>query len=192
MSKRGYLKVITGPMFSGKSKELISNWMNLQEKFNNKKIVSFHSKVDTRTKMITSRGGEKINSISIKKSIEILDYITPLIKYVLIDEFQFFDKNLKEVIEELNSKNINVLVAGLDLDFKKKPFLIYELLSAQATQIIKMTAVCAKCNKVALYSLRLHDNNYARMSEKIIEVDSNKKKVSYIPVCLKHHFVKLG
>ena len=127
MDKIGQIEVICGPMFAGKTEELIRRANRLQ--YAKKKYLVFKPTIDDRysTTEIVSHSNYRKNSISVKKSDEILNYITDEIHAVIIDEVQFFDENVINVAEWLADKGLRVICGGLDCDFRGNPFNIVAL-----------------------------------------------------------------
>ena len=171
----GWTEVICGSMFSGKSEELIRRLKRCQ--FAKQKVVIFKPESDDRgpSEKISSRSGDTISSITIKTSSEAFDHITNE-DVIAFDEAQFFDSNLPEVCSTLEDKNYRVIVAGLDMDFKRKPFGPIPTLLAQAKYISKVHAICTGCGDLAQYSYR------KMASENLIMIgDINE----YEPLCKK-------
>ncbi|QGZ97595.1 thymidine kinase [Mycoplasma sp. NEAQ87857] len=142
---KGTLEVITGPMFAGKSAELIKRltiW-----KIAKVEVMVFKPSFDQRFDQykIVSRTGSNINAIVIKNSSEILPLITKDVKAVAFDEIHFFDQGVIQVIEKLLELDIRVIVSGLDTDYLGQPFEIVADLLARADTVNKLKAVCMKC-----------------------------------------------
>ncbi|WP_426460879.1 thymidine kinase [Mycoplasma hafezii] len=151
---KGSLEVITGPMFAGKSAELIKRitiW-----KIAEVKSIIFKPNFDNRfaESQIVSRTGSQINAISIKDSKDIWNYIDKDIEAVAFDEVQFFDFNVVNEIIKLLNKGIRVIVSGLDMDFEGKTFNVVAELLALSDTVLKLKAVCMKCHGQANMSFR--------------------------------------
>ncbi|QCZ36783.1 thymidine kinase [Mycoplasma nasistruthionis] len=153
------LDVITGPMFAGKSEELIRRIKILTIAKN--KVLIVKPSFDTRfgIEKITSRNGNFIEAIPTDKSSEILGFIKPDTDVVAIDEVHFFDDNIVKVIEQLLKLNISVIVSGLDMDFLNRPFGVMPNILAIADSVSKLKAVCMVCHKLAGYSFRKVSSN---------------------------------
>ena len=149
-------EVICGGMFAGKS-ELLIQRLN-RAGYAKKRIVAFKPAIDNRysEEDIASHSGHKYKSIAVNKSNEIL-YWTKNVDVVGIDEAQFFDSDVVEVVEFLTRNNVDVYVAGLDLDSAGKPFGSMPYLLALADKVTKVSAVCMKCGADATRSQRLVD-----------------------------------
>lgn len=156
--QKGWIEVICGPMFAGKSEELLRR-LNLL-KYSEAEYLLFTPDKDTRSgfKKAKSRDGREFESITVKKAIDIIDYVNKTkknIQVVAIDEAQFFDNELSNICNYLANNNYIVLVAGLDMDFDGKPFESLVNLVATAEKITKLKAICMKCGAEASFSQRL-------------------------------------
>lgn len=153
----GWIEAITGPMFSGKTAELIKRSETIL--YAKKELVVFKPSQDTRweKQMVVSRTGAKIESVVVQKPEEIIKYLDGKenISAVVIDEVQFFDDSIVEVLNELASKGLRVIAAGLDLDFRMKPFGPMQKILASAEFVTKLTAVCFSCGRAASFSKRI-------------------------------------
>ena len=138
------LTVITGPMFSGKSEELLRRIK--RAKIVGIPILVVKPKVDTRTNAtIKSRSGYSCRASKVGTSKEILKRVRPKHRIIFIDEAQFFDTDLPQVVIRLLRSGRRVVVSGLDLDFQEKPFVIIGQLLCLATTVLKLTAECKEC-----------------------------------------------
>ena len=151
--KRGWIEVICGSMFSGKTEELIRRLKRV--KIANLKVEIFKPKIDTRyhENKIVSHDTNAIHSTPVTHSSEILKLAVD-VDVVGIDEAQFFDAEITAVCEQLALKGIRVIVAGLDLDYLGKPFGQMPYLLAVADYITKLHAICMKCGNIANISYR--------------------------------------
>ncbi len=179
----GWIEVISGCMFSGKTEELIRRLNVLS--FAKKKIITFKPKIDNRySKEITTHSGIKFPCIILEHSKELLDYIDDDCDVVGIDEIQFFDKDMIGILEYLANKGIRVIVSGLDQDFRGEPFGIMPDLLTKAEFVTKLTAVCAKCGSPATRTQRLVNNKSAHYDDPIVLVGSTE---TYEPRCRHCH-----
>jgi thymidine kinase len=151
--RRGWIEVICGSMFSGKTEELIRRLKRVR--IANLKVEIFKPAVDTRYDEgnITSHDENKIISTPIENSQQIL-LLAQEVDVVGIDEAQFFDDELPNVCDQLALRGIRVIIAGLDMDFTGKPFGQMPFLLAKADYITKLHAICVKCGHIANYSYR--------------------------------------
>jgi thymidine kinase len=151
--KRGWIEVICGSMFSGKTEELIRRLKRV--KIANLKVEIFKPKIDTRydeTKIV-SHDTNAINSTPVENSAAIL-LLAKDVDVVGIDEAQFFDEGITEVCEQLALRGIRVIVAGLDMDYMGQPFGQMPNLLAVADYITKLHAICMECGNIAHVSYR--------------------------------------
>lgn len=155
----GQLEVVTGPMFSGKTEELLKRIKILQ--IAGIKTLIFKPKFDNRFSQneIISRTGAKIEAINIKEAKEILNHWNNSYNAVAIDEVNFLDDELINVVDELMLKGVRVICSGLDMDFKRRPFGIMPKILAIADDILKLKAVCVSCKSDAGFSFRKINNS---------------------------------
>ena len=153
----GTIEVIAGSMFSGKTEELIRRLR--RARFARQQVEIFKPVIDTRYSMknVVSHDENSIQSTPVENSANIL-LLTGNVQVVAIDEAQFFDKGLVEVCQKLADMGIRVIVAGLDMDFKGKPFGPMPELMAIANYVSKLHAICMRCGGVAQFSHRLISN----------------------------------
>ena len=148
----GWIEVICGSMFSGKTEELIRRIK--RAKIANQKFKVFKPTIDSRSKnYIESHDDNKLKSTEVKHSSDILDKIQDC-DVVAIDEAQFFDNEIVSVCNQLANKGIRVIVAGLDIDYLGNPFGPIPNLMAIAEYVTKVHAVCKKSGNIANYSFR--------------------------------------
>lgn len=184
--QKGWVEVITGPMFAGKSEELIRRVKTLS--YTKMKIIAFKPAIDDRydKTAIASHDGAKYEAYAIKNAQSILELVKPDTQVVAIDEIQFFDKSVVGICEELADRGIRVIAAGLDLDFKGEPFGPMPELLARAEFVTKLSAVCTVCGCAATRTQRLIDGRPADFNDPIIKVGA---KENYEARCRKHHIV---
>ena len=151
--KRGWIEVICGSMFSGKTEELIRRLK--RAKIANLKVEIFKPAIDTRyhEQKIVSHDENAILSTPIETSTSIL-LLAGEVDVIGIDEAQFFDDQLPEVCDQLAVRGVRVIVAGLDMDYKAKPFGQMPYLLAKAEYRTQWHASCVKCGNIANYSYR--------------------------------------
>ena len=150
----GRMGVVWGSMFSGKTEELIRRLK--RAKFAKQKVEIFKPSIDTRysDEEVVSHDRHSIPSTPIDSSASIL-LLSSDIDVVGIDEAQFFDEGLIDVCNELANRGVRIIVAGLDMDFKGKPFGPIPALCAIADEGTKVHAICVKCGALAYVSHRL-------------------------------------
>jgi thymidine kinase len=154
----GWVEVIAGAMFSGKSEELIRRLRRV--KIARQKVQVFKPKIDTRyaDDHIVSHSEMRHESVDIRTAAELLVRIEPDTEVVGIDEAQFFDNALVEVANQLAGRGVRVIIAGLDQDYTGKPWEPMPQLLAIAEYITKTHAICMKCGQPANYSQRIFES----------------------------------
>lgn len=173
-SKRsGFIEVISGSMFSGKTEELIRRLK--RAKIANQKVEIYKPIVDTRysDKEVVSHDANAIMSTPVPSASHILLFASN-VDVVGIDEAQFFDDGLVDVCNELANRGLRVIVAGLDMDFRGKPFGPIPDLFAIADYVTKVHAICTRCGNLAQYSFR------KLASDKLVVLG---EKDEYEPLC---------
>ncbi len=164
--RSGWIEVICGSMFSGKTEELIRRLK--RAKIANQKVEIFKPKIDTRYDevKVVSHDENYILAVPIDSSKRLLE-LTDGVGVVGIDEAQFFDDELTEICQSLALKGKRVIVAGLDMDFKGRPFGPMPNLLAVAEYITKVHAICQHCGNLATHSFRLAaEGNTVLLGEK--------------------------
>jgi len=154
----GWIEVICGSMFSGKTEELIRRLKRAQ--FAHQKIEIFKPTIDTRyhDEMVISHDANEIRSTPVT-SAAMIRLLAQDCDVVGIDEGQFFDDEIITVCNDLANAGIRVIVAGLDMDFKGNPFGPMPALMATAEYVTKVHAVCTRTGNLASYSFRKANNN---------------------------------
>lgn len=170
---KGWIEVISGSMFSGKTEELIRRLK--RAKIANQRVEIFKPEIDVRysTDEVVSHDSNAIHSTSVSNSGNIL-LLSSDVDVVGIDEAQFFDMGLNEVCQKLADQGIRVIVAGLDMDYKGQPFGPMPNLMASAEYVTKVHAVCVRCGDLAQYSHRTIAND-----KRVVLGE----KESYEPLC---------
>lgn len=151
--KKGWIEVICGSMFSGKTEELLRRLRRAQ--IANRRVEIFKPAVDTRyhTTNVVSHDSNSIRSTPVEQSENIL-LLADDIDVIGIDEAQFLDAELPAVAEKLAQKGVRIIIAGLDMDFEGKPFGPVPHLLSIADYITKVHAICVKCGDIAHFSYR--------------------------------------
>ena len=175
----GWIEVVCGSMFSGKTEELIRRLK--RAKFANQKVEIFKPAIDIRysEEEVVSHDSHAILSTPVETSDSIL-LLTGDVDVVGIDEVQFFDDNIVSVCQQLANRGVRVICAGLDMDYLGKPFGPMPALMAVAEYVTKVHAICVKCGNLAQHSHRLSK------SDKLVELG---EKDTYEPIC-RHCFNK--
>jgi len=183
----GYIEVISGCMFAGKTEELIRRIKVLE--FAKKNILVFKPAIDNRYSetLVVSHGGSSVQSIVIDQPIKILDYVTETTDVIAVDEVQFFGEEIVAVCDLLAKQGKRVMVAGLDTDFRGEPFGVMPKLITTAEFVTKLTAVCMTCGAPATRTQRLVNGQPADYFDPIILVGAAE---SYEARCRHCHDVK--
>jgi thymidine kinase len=155
----GWIEIIAGGMFSGKSEELIRRLRRAV--IARQRVQVFKPLLDDRfsTDEVVSRDERRLKAIAIATSSELLARVEIGIQVVGIDEIQFFDAGIVEVCMQLADAGIRVIAAGLDQDYMRRPFGPMPALLAVAEEVSKMHAVCVRCRGAAHYSQRVSGGN---------------------------------
>ncbi|MEZ5066919.1 MAG: thymidine kinase [bacterium] len=154
-AREGRIEVICGSMFSGKSEELIRRLV--RARIARQQVQAFKPAVDDRYARdhVVSHSGQRIPSCEIDSAEDILRLVQPETQVVAIDEAQFLDAGLVDVVEELANRGCRVIVAGLDQDYRGRPFEPVPQLMAIAESVTKTMAVCVVCGRAANRTQRL-------------------------------------
>lgn len=174
LKKKGWIEVVCGSMFSGKTEELIRRLRRAQ--LANQRVEIFKPMIDTRysEEEIVSHNANAIRSTPVENSQNILLLVEQGAEVVGIDEAQFFDLELVNVCQKLASRGTRVIVAGLDMDYLGHPFGPMPQLMAVAEYVTKVQAICMVCGDLASHSFRKVAQN-----EKVLLGE----KESYEPRC---------
>jgi len=156
--KTGWIEVICGPMFSGKTEELLRRLR--RAKIANQPMAIFKPEPDTRYSQyrIISHDTNYFPSMPVKESAEILKNAGSA-SVVAIDEAQFFDDDLPQIVDKLARQGVRVIVAGLDMDYMGKPFGVMPDVMAMAEFVTKLCAICVQCGANATHSFRKSDSD---------------------------------
>lgn len=151
--RKGWIEIVCGSMFSGKTEELIRRLKRAQ--FAKQKVEIFKPQIDTRyhEEKVVSHQGNEIHSTPVPASANIL-LLANDVDVVGIDEAQFFDMELVNVCNQLADSGVRVIIAGLDMDFKGQPFGPMPALLASAEYVTKVHAICMNCGSLAHISHR--------------------------------------
>jgi thymidine kinase len=156
MKNCGYLEVIAGPMYCGKTEELIRQVKRAT--IGRKNIIVFKHAIDTRygkDQKVHSHSGISFQSINITHSKEIVKHIRPSTDMIAIDEAQWFGEDLVKVVQKLLTLKKHVIVAGLAMTFDCQPFAPMPTLMAIADKVTKLSAICSICGSDAVFHKRL-------------------------------------
>ncbi|MGL4345368.1 MAG: thymidine kinase [Cellulosilyticaceae bacterium] len=179
----GRLEMICGPMFSGKSEELIRRLK--RSMLAKQPTVIFTPQIDDRYLKghICSHDGKHLEAIPITRSEEILEHITPETKVIGIDEVQFLSGDTVGIIMGLVAEGKRVICAGLDKDFKAESFGCIPELLALSDDVSKLTAICMSCGRPANFTQRLIEGKPASYDDPIILIGATESYESRCRLC---------
>ncbi|WLR50733.1 thymidine kinase [Bacillus tianshenii] len=186
MKHNGWLEVICGSMFSGKSEELIRRIRRAE--FGKMTVQVFKPQIDNRydNEAVVSHNGTSYMATPVAKAREILDLVEPEVDIIGIDEVQFLDEEVVNVAAGLADRGYRVIVAGLDQDFRGEPFGSMPQLMAIAESVTKLQAICPCCGSPASRTQRLINGKPASYDDPIILVGASE---AYEPRCRHCHEV---
>ena len=186
MTQSGWLEVICGSMFSGKSEELIRRIRRAQ--FARQEVKVFKPTIDNRYSedAVVSHNGNSVIAIPVATPAEMFRYISTATDVVAIDEVQFFSDDIIDVVQTLADHGYRVIAAGLDQDFRGEPFGPVPALMAIAESVTKLQAVCTVCGSPASRTQRLINGVPASYDDPVILVGASE---AYEPRCRHHHEV---
>lgn len=185
-TRLGWIEVICGPMFAGKSEELIRRIRRII--YAKKKVIVFKPQIDNRYSEdeVVSHNKRSVKCYNLKSSKDVNKYITDDVYAVAFDEVQFMDEGIIDVCQELASKGIRVICAGLDNDFRGEPFSIMPKLLCIAEYVTKLTAICNVCGHNATRTQRIVNGVPANYEDPIVIIGASE---SYEPRCRHCHEV---
>ncbi len=181
----GRIEVICGSMFCGKTEELIRRVRRAI--IARQRVKVFKPKIDDRygIQNITSHTGQSVEAVAVGAAADIFDLANGETTVVAIDEAQFFDAKIIDVVQRLvDELNLRVIIAGLDTDFRGEPFGAMPDLLSIAEEVVKLHAICVVCGGPASRTQRLVDGEPAAYDDPIILVGAQE---SYEARCRRHH-----
>ena len=151
----GWIEVICGPMFSGKTEELIRRLRRAH--YARQRAEVFKPHIDRRfsESEVVSHSAQRVEATPVEASSEILQHVSSATEVVAIDEAQFFTSDVVGVAEDLANRGVRVIVAGLDTDYRGEPFEPVPALMARAEYVTKLLAICVRCGRPANRTLRV-------------------------------------
>lgn len=182
----GSVEVITGSMFCGKTEELIRRLRRAV--IARQKVQVFKPIIDDRyaVSKVTSHSGTDFEALPLGSAAEIKKNLREDVTVVGIDEAQFFDGGIVEVVDDLANHGIRVIITGLDCDFRGEPFGVMPILTAKAERVDKLQAICMVCGESACRTQRLVNGKPANYHDPIVIVGASEM---YEARCRKHHQV---
>jgi thymidine kinase len=182
----GWIEVISGSMFSGKTEELIRRVR--RARIAQRKVQVFKPLLDNRfhAEQVASHNGLQWEAVPVGNARDIPERLEGDATIVAVDEVQFFDWEISKVCNDLADRGLRVILAGLDMDFRGEPFGPMPLLMAEAEEVTKLQAICVTCGAPASRTQRLIDNQPAAYDDPIILVGGSE---SYEARCRHCHEV---
>ncbi|MFP4321180.1 MAG: thymidine kinase [Anaerolineales bacterium] len=183
----GRVELICGGMFSGKTEELIRRLRRAQIARQNVQV--FKPAMDNRyhSRAVASHSGAELEAIPVPNSSGIRAELRADVTVVGIDEIQFFDAGIVDLVRSLADDGLRVIMAGLDLDFRGEPFGMMPQLLCEAEYVDKLHAICMTCGEEACRTQRLVNGQPARYDDPIILVGASE---AYEPRCREHHVIR--
>lgn len=180
----GQLTVVCGSMYAGKSEELIRRARRAL--YAKKKVQVFKPAIDSRydEQMVVTHMGVTHQAIAVANVEDLCKQIDCDTDYVCIEEVQFFDPSIVEVVVDLADKGMEVVCAGLDQDFRRQPFGPMGQLLAVADEVVKLRAICIQCGRPASHTQRIIDGKPAGWNDPIVLIGATE---SYEARCRKCH-----
>ena len=184
--RSGWVEVICGSMFSGKTEEMIRRVR--RARIAKQKVQVFKPAIDIRyaVEQVKSHNGLGHDAIPAMTAVELLNGVEADTEVVGIDEIQFFDANITQVVQQLADRGVRVVAAGLDMDFRGEPFGPMPQLMSEAEHVDKLHAICVVCGAEASRTQRLIDGRPANYDDPIILVGGSE---SYEARCRHCHQV---
>jgi thymidine kinase len=187
-SKAGWIEVIVGSMYAGKTEEFLRRIKRIH--YAKKDVLVFKPKIDNRysSSEIVSHNNSRVKSIEISEAKEIYEYTKDHLPYcIAIDEVQFLDNEIIDLAEYYADSGVRVLLAGLDKNFRGEPFGVVPELLARAEYVTKLEAICQVCGAPATRTQRIIDGKPASYYDPVILVGA---KESYEARCRHCHEVR--
>ena len=174
MKPLGKLTVVCGSMFAGKSEELIR--LARRALYAKRKIQVFKPSIDDRyhQTMVVSHQGISFEAETVNGVNELRKKLQSDVQMILIEEVQFFDISIVELCVELADKGVEVIIAGLDQDFRRQPFGPMASLLIAADEVVKLRAICMKCGQTASHTYRMVDGKPARWDDPIVLIGATE------------------
>ena len=185
--KEGWIEVICGCMFAGKTEELLRRVRRIE--YAKKDVIVFKPQIDNRysENEVVSHNNTKTKSVNISKSSDIHNYLKDRFPYaIVIDEIQFLDEGVIDVCNYYANKGVRVICAGLDKDFRGEPFGVMPKLLAIAERVTKLDAICQVCGGIATRTQRIINGKPAYYDDPVILVGA---KEQYEARCRHCHIV---
>ncbi|MGV3618579.1 MAG: thymidine kinase [Fimbriimonas sp.] len=174
MKSIGKITVVCGSMFAGKSEELIRRARRAL--YAKKRVQVFKPAIDVRydQTMVVTHEGVRHEAVPVNSVAEIRKEVAPDAQVVLIEEAQFFDDKIVDLAVELADRGVEVILAGLDQDFRRRPFGPMPTLLSVADEVVKLRAICMKCGETASHTQRIVDGRPAHKDEPLVVIGATE------------------
>jgi len=174
MKQPGSIVVITGSMFAGKSEELIRRARRAL--FAKRKVQVFKPSVDTRydETMVVTHMGVRHEAIAVKGVRELESAVAPDTQVIVVEEAQFFDKSIVTLTQKWADEGRDVILGGLDQDFRREPFGPMPQLMCLADEVVKLRAICMKCGGLASHTYRMINGKPAHEDDPIVLIGATE------------------
>lgn len=170
----GSITVVCGSMYAGKSEELIRRARRAL--YARKRVQVFKPAIDDRfhQTMVVTHMGVQHEAVPVRNVAHLRTAIQPETEVVCLEEAQFFDASLVDLVVELADRGVEVICAGLDQDFRRQPFGPMPLLLAAADEVVKLRAICMKCGAPASHTYRMVDGKPAHWNDPIVLIGATE------------------
>ena len=174
MKRLGSITVVCGSMYAGKSEELIRRARRAL--YAKKMVQVFKPSIDLRfdDRMVVTHMGVKHEALPVASVKEMEDAIDPEVDVLCIEEVQFFDDSIIDLATRLADSGVEVVLAGLDQDFRRRPFGPMPTLLAVADEVVKLRAICMKCGRTASHTYRMIEGKPAHKDDPIILIGATE------------------
>lgn len=174
MRRLGSITLICGSMYAGKSEELIRRARRAL--YARKKVQVFKPSIDSRydEEMVVTHMGVKHEAVPVATVKQLQEQIEPDTDMVCVEEVQFFDESITELATMLADSGVEVVLAGLDQDFRRRPFGPMANLLALADDVVKLRAICMKCGRTASHTYRMIDGKPAHKDDPIVLIGATE------------------
>lgn len=185
MKRLGSITVVCGSMYAGKSEELIRRARRAL--YARRKVQVFKHSIDDRyeSEMVVTHMGVKHSAVSVANVEELEEAIEEDTETVCIEEVQFFDEKIVGLATMLADSGVEVVLAGLDQDFRRRPFGPMPTLLALADEVVKLRAICMKCGRTASHTYRSIDGRPAHKDDPVVLIGANESYEARCRNCYK-------
>jgi len=185
MKPLGSITVICGSMYAGKSEELIRRAR--RSLYAKREVQVFKPSIDRRYDEadVVSHMGVRHQAVPVRNVADMRAHLNPKVHVLLVEEVQFFDDAIVDFAVEMADRGIEVICAGLDQDFRRKPFGPMPQLMAVADEVVKLRAICMKCGAIASHTYRMIDGKPAHYDDPIVLIGATEAYEARCRNCFK-------